>query len=128
MTLYELQRSSDITYRLYDFDREDKNGNKRELHIEDSLNNVNIPDDSDFIVKNAKGNIFNSQYFSLFLYDDNNINFSTGNAKWLIMTVINGNGQIDDLDVKVGETFMYLLDSTPVIKGNLEILIAWINK
>jgi len=35
--LYEIQQSSDATYRLYDYDRTDKAGNKRELHIDKSL-------------------------------------------------------------------------------------------
>lgn len=33
----EVQQSSDVTYRLYDYDRVDKNGNKRPLHIEKAL-------------------------------------------------------------------------------------------
>lgn len=33
----EIQQKSNLTYRLYDYDREDKNGNKRELHIEKAL-------------------------------------------------------------------------------------------
>lgn len=31
----EIQQTSDITYRIYDYDRRDKNGNPRELHTED---------------------------------------------------------------------------------------------
>ena len=30
----EIQQNSNVTYRLYDYDRRDKNGNTRELHIE----------------------------------------------------------------------------------------------
>lgn len=33
----EIQQSSNVTYRLYDYNRTDKNGNKRELHIEKAL-------------------------------------------------------------------------------------------
>lgn len=33
----EVQESSDLTYRLYDYDRTDKNGRKRELHVERAL-------------------------------------------------------------------------------------------
>ncbi|MCR5421520.1 MAG: class I mannose-6-phosphate isomerase [Lachnospiraceae bacterium] len=33
----EIQENSNLTYRLYDYDRVDKAGNKRELHIEKSL-------------------------------------------------------------------------------------------
>ena len=33
----EIQESSDVTYRLYDYDRVDANGNKRPLHLEKAL-------------------------------------------------------------------------------------------
>ena len=33
----EIQESSNVTYRLYDYDRADKNGNKRPLHIDKAL-------------------------------------------------------------------------------------------
>ena len=33
----EIQQTSDITYRIYDFDRVDDKGNKRELHVEEAL-------------------------------------------------------------------------------------------
>ena len=35
--LYEIQESSDLTYRFYDWDRQDAEGRKRELHIEKGL-------------------------------------------------------------------------------------------
>lgn len=33
----EIQQSSDITYRIYDYDRRDAQGNPRELHVEQSI-------------------------------------------------------------------------------------------
>ncbi len=33
----EIQENSNVTYRVYDYDRTDKNGNKRELHTEKAL-------------------------------------------------------------------------------------------
>ena len=30
----EIQQTSNVTYRIYDFNRKDKNGNTRELHTE----------------------------------------------------------------------------------------------
>jgi len=38
----EVQESSNLTYRLYDYNRIDKNGNKRELHIEKALDVINL--------------------------------------------------------------------------------------
>ena len=38
----ETQQSSDTTYRVYDFDRKDDQGNLRELHLEKSIDVLNI--------------------------------------------------------------------------------------
>lgn len=35
--LFEIQQKSDLTYRVYDYDRRDAQGNPRELHLERSL-------------------------------------------------------------------------------------------
>ena len=41
LLIAEVQESSDLTYRLYDYDRTDKNGKKRELHIDKALQVMN---------------------------------------------------------------------------------------
>ena len=38
----EIQQNSNCTYRLYDYDRVDKNGNKRELHIDKAIDVANL--------------------------------------------------------------------------------------
>jgi len=38
----EIQESSNLTYRLYDYDRMDKHGNKRPLHVEKGLDVANL--------------------------------------------------------------------------------------
>ena len=38
----EIQQNSNLTYRLYDYERKDKNGKKRELHIEKGLAVANL--------------------------------------------------------------------------------------
>lgn len=45
----EVQQTSDITYRIYDYNRKDKNGNGRELHLDYSLDVMDYSK-----VKNAK--------------------------------------------------------------------------
>ena len=40
--LYEIQESSDLTYRFYDWDRVDENGNRRELHLKKGLDVTNL--------------------------------------------------------------------------------------
>ena len=38
----EIQQNSNLTYRLYDYDRIDKYGNKRELHVDKALDCANL--------------------------------------------------------------------------------------
>lgn len=40
----EVQESSNLTYRLYDYDRKDKNGHLRELHIDKAMSVANLAD------------------------------------------------------------------------------------
>ena len=40
--LYEIQQSSDVTYRFYDWDRTDAKGNRRELHLRQALDVVDL--------------------------------------------------------------------------------------
>lgn len=40
--IVEIQENSNLTYRMYDYDRVDKNGKKRELHIEKALDVANL--------------------------------------------------------------------------------------
>jgi len=40
LLLAEIQQTSDVTYRIYDFDRKDKDGNTRELHVDEALDAI----------------------------------------------------------------------------------------
>lgn len=42
--IVEIQEASDITYRIYDYDRRDDAGNPRELHVEQAVDAVNYND------------------------------------------------------------------------------------
>ncbi len=42
IVLYEIQQSSDVTYRFYDWDRKDANGQKRELHIRHAVDAADL--------------------------------------------------------------------------------------
>ncbi|QBA63574.1 type I phosphomannose isomerase catalytic subunit [Muriicola soli] len=49
--LAEIQQTSDVTYRVYDFDRRDKDGNLRELHTDLALDAIDFKQKDDFKVK-----------------------------------------------------------------------------
>lgn len=40
----EIQQTSDVTYRIYDYHRKDKNGNERQLHTELAKDAINFND------------------------------------------------------------------------------------
>jgi mannose-6-phosphate isomerase len=42
LLLFEIQQSSDITYRIYDFDRIDEKGNARQLHTDQALEAIDF--------------------------------------------------------------------------------------
>lgn len=48
-TILEIQQSSDVTYRVFDFNRPDKNGKLRELHIDEAIEVAELEE-------NTKGN------------------------------------------------------------------------
>ncbi len=48
--LAEIQQTSDVTYRVFDFNRKDKNGNLRELHTDLALDAIDFEHKDDFKV------------------------------------------------------------------------------
>jgi len=65
----EIQQTSDITYRVYDWDRVDANGNSRELHTEMAIDAINFDMDDDFKASykhdlNTSNQMVSCQYFT----------------------------------------------------------------
>jgi len=52
--LAEIQQASDITFRLYDYNRTDNNGNKRDLHVDQALQLIDYSDNSCRLEKNTE--------------------------------------------------------------------------
>ena len=46
--LVEIQQTSDVTYRIYDYDRRDKDGNPRQLHIKEAAESIDYTVLSDY--------------------------------------------------------------------------------
>ena len=58
--LAEIQQTSDITYRVYDWDRVDSNGQERELHNDLAIDAINFNMDNDYkVAYNKQPNVFN---------------------------------------------------------------------
>ena len=67
--LAEIQQTSDITYRIYDYDRKDDQGNKRELHTDLALEAIDFAYLEDYktkydVEKNKSSEIVQCEYFT----------------------------------------------------------------
>ncbi|GAA4451980.1 class I mannose-6-phosphate isomerase [Nibrella saemangeumensis] len=68
LLLAEIQQTSDITYRIYDFDRVDDKGQKRELHTEQAVDAIDYNHHDDYKTRyerkrNQSVNAVTSDYF-----------------------------------------------------------------
>lgn len=131
--VYEVQQSSDITYRVYDYDRVDKNNQKRELHINESIETTLVPDEyieNKIITTNVDGNIINlltkSKYFSVENWKIKN-KYERKNPGYLLVTVLEGSGIICDRNVKKGDNLIITsLVENAVFEGLFEVMISYV--
>lgn len=84
LLLAEIQQTSDVTYRIYDFDRVDDQGKKRELHVEDALDAIDYKKYDQYKTpyldkRDERVQLVSCQYFTtnkLHLTGDFEINYS----------------------------------------------------
>ena len=99
--ILETQQSSDTTYRVYDFDRVDDNGNKRDLHLLQSLDVTVIGEvqnshpDTIQVDHLSHTVLVSTEFFTVYhwLINDN-VNM-TKFAPYLLVSVLGGFGSIE---------------------------------
>lgn len=123
ITLLEIQESSKLTYRVYDFNRIDKNGNKRELHVSKAMDVLNF---SKLDVQNLnKEEVIKTNYFEV--YKGKNLNENKIDIiKPSIITIIEGNGFIDETEVSKFKSYFVLPCEKLKLKGNFEYFVTTI--
>ena len=117
--LYEIQQSSDVTYRFYDWDRTDAEGNRRELHLEKALKVTNLRQHLRPIhVERAFGTrrILNEEYFTLDIVQPEGAARLPDVKNFGILTAIEGDMTLwwssGSMPMKPGDTF-FLPGSVP---------------
>ncbi len=70
----EIQQSSDVTYRIYDWDRVDAEGNLRELHTDLALGALNFDMEENYktdysVIKNKSSNVVSNKFFKTNVLD-----------------------------------------------------------
>jgi Phosphomannose isomerase len=100
VVVLETQQSSDTTYRVYDYDRRDKDGNLRELHLEKAIDVTTIPQSyvaGSYDTREADGIVITSfvsnDFFTVEKWNvDGRAALAGGNSKYKILSVIEGSG------------------------------------
>lgn len=137
IVILETQQSSDITYRVYDYDRTDDKGNKRELHLDKAKEVTTVPhqpvslDFSTVVVDGlTKTQLVEAQYFTVEHWQlQGQANLSM-NKDFLQVSVIEGKAEIDldgqSFQLQKGTNFILphgIKDFT--LKGEAEFIVSW---
>ena len=104
--IMEIQQSSDVTYRLYDYDRT-RNGSPRELHVDKSLDVMMIPHrDANCYTNNVPGRLVSCRYYDVDRYDISGTRDFKKSDVFMIISVLEGEGGIDGRKIRAGESFI----------------------
>jgi mannose-6-phosphate isomerase len=136
MIIAEIQQTSDITYRLYDFDRVDAHGNKRELHIDLALDAINYHKVSSYRayekIKNESNSVVNCPYFTTnFVPLEGEIKVSKKSDSFTVYMCTDGDFEIDYYGLnylyKKGDTILIPAVMTDyVLRGKASLLEIFI--
>lgn len=104
----EIQESSNVTYRVYDYDRVDKNGRKRELHFDKAIQVMNMDIAPDVkqkprIIKHYPGCsrelLCRCKYFEVEkIQVTKAFSFSVLDESFQVIMCLEGEGQIETMD------------------------------
>lgn len=131
--IYEAQQSSDITYRVYDYHRKDKDGHERQLHVQQSIDVTNISADADQqkefvsvpLENGTRTCMVESEFFKVYSYKMTGKNTVANDAPFQMVSVIDGEGTLNGDAVKKGDHFVICSDQKETnFDGNMEVMIT----
>ena len=141
MMIAEIQQTSDITYRIYDFDRVDANGHKRELHVEEALDAIDYEYHDQYKTTykeaiNEKVPLVKCNYFEtnkLSLDRELKRNY-TDLDSFVILICVAGKGKIltngiEEYDIQIGESLLVpanMKEITIMPDSNLNLLETYV--
>lgn len=137
--LAEIQQTSDVTYRIYDYKRKDKNGNYRELHTKLAAESINYQVENDYrthyVGRLNKGvSLVQCPYFCTAVYDLNEpmtLDYSELDS-FVILIGLKGEGRITDnegneVSIMAGDTLLIpATTETLSVSGTVKFLETYI--
>lgn len=125
VTLIEIQQNSDLTYRVYDYDRLGLDGKPRELHVEKALKVLNfgkyeVPDPK-------RGELLGKcKYFSAYRY--NGVRNVLLKDSFCSITVLDGEIDVNGMQLKQGDTLFASANSSLKITGEGSYCLVCVEK
>lgn len=130
IVICEIQQNSNTTYRVYDYNRKDANGNTRELHIEQALEVAKTEPAKNY---QSTGNILaKCKYFTVEKATVNGkSSFEISDECFKSAIVVNGEGKIEmedfTADIKKGDSiFIPAQNGVFKIFGDCELIISYV--
>ncbi len=113
LLLAEIQQTSDITYRIYDFDRIDSNGQKRELHVNQALNAIDFTYYGEYKTRykheiNTPVEVISTPFFTTNKLKAT-MTMKLDRSEWdsfKIYIAVGGEGKIADQNIRMGEVIL----------------------
>ncbi len=122
--LCEIQQTSDITYRIFDWNRKDKNGNERELHTKFAVEAIDYNTYDDYKIKYSNKENISNEIVACNYFTTNFIDLRNNTQKdyfeidsFVIYICLDG-----EFDIVYNE-----IEKTNISKGELVLLPAELN-
>lgn len=129
----EIQQNSNLTYRVYDYGRKDKNGKERELHVEKALKVTALEkyEYDPLSIATAQGELLGlSRYFTttaVCVSGEKSIFVDKNTFK--CVTCVSGEGTIDGKKVTLGDSWFVPAGSGEVLlTGNMHLIAYEVRK
>lgn len=131
--LLETQQNSDITYRVYDYNRL-SNGKPRELHVEKSIDVITTPAESveqcvkvgGMFQKNQLNLLYSCEYYDVYKLEVSGIYEQVNRFPYLLLSVIEGEGKCSGRKIVKGDHFIITSECEEIyLEGDLEIICSF---
>ena len=121
--LIEIQQNSNLTYRLYDYNRVDANGNPRELHIKKALDVIDYHKYEPDVSKSEL--LADNKYFTVKRIEfDKERTLQANKQAFLYFTFLEGEGLVDEINYKKYDTFFLPYKKECHIKGRGVVIVS----
>ena len=134
----EIQQTSDVTYRIYDFKRKDKNGNYRELHTKEAAESIDynvLPDyRTAYEPKQNEGvQVVSCPYFTTAVYDltePMTLDYAELDS-FVILIAVKGEGKLicegEEMTFRMGDTVLLPATTKEVkVEGTIKFLETYV--